>query len=103
MAILATYEQQPGEKLDYDVYYRNSPDGKDDWLDAGDALNNAKTTVSTSPTGLTVTQITLSSSDRVKLWVSGGVSGVKYKVTLTVGTLLGRVKQDEVLFKIKEI
>ena len=103
MAILETYEQQPAERLDYDVYYRNSPDGKEDLLDAGDYLDDTKTTIEVTPAGLTVTQITLRASDRVKLWVSGGTSGTKYKVTLTVTTDLGRIKQDEVLFKIREV
>ena len=103
MAILETYEQQPAEKLDYDVYYRNSPDGTEDLLDAGDYLDDTKTAVAVSPEGLTVAHATRRAEDRVKLWVSGGTSGSKYKVTITVTTDLGRIKQDEVIFKIKDI
>ena len=104
MTILATYEQQPAERQDYDIYYRNDPDGRPDYLDDGDDLDDSAgmTTVSVFPAGLNVSAITIKASDRVKLWISGGTSGVKYKVTLLVHTALGRIKEVEVFFKIKD-
>ena len=99
MAIVATYTQQPADKLDYDVYYADAPDGSPDWLGAGDSIESA--TVEVSPLGLTVTDIT--GPNRIKLWVSGGTNGTTYKATLTITTTEGRIKQDELKFRIKEI
>lgn len=102
MALLKTYTQQPGEHLDYDVYYRNSPDGAKDFLSLGDALDDTKTVVSVFPEGLVVSSTTLRSKDMVKLWVSGGVTGTRYKITIKVTTDLGRIKEDELSFRIKD-
>jgi hypothetical protein len=99
MTIIATFSQQPADKLDYDVWYANAPDGTPDWLSANDTIISQVATV--APVGLILDA--LKTADRVKLWVSGGTSGVTYKVTLTVTTEAGRVKQDELKFRIKEI
>lgn len=99
MAKLATYEQQPGERLDYDVWYAHEPDGGADWLVNGDTVDAVTLTV--DPVGLTVDSLTF--PDRVKLWVSGGAHGVSYKVTLRASTVEGRTKESELTFKIKEI
>ena len=103
MAILKTYSKQPNEHLDYDIYYRNSPDGAKDFLNTGDYLDDTKTLVSASPTGLIVNATTLRSKDMVKLWVSGGTSGIKDKITIQVTTDLGRIKEDELIFRIRDI
>lgn len=95
MALIGTFSQQPDESLDYDVDYT-------DWLTDGDTVYGA--TVGVTPTGLTVSSPVLVDADkRVKLWVSGGVSGTAYKVEVTATTVLGRVKQDEVRFRIREV
>ena len=99
MAIVATYTQQPADKLDYDVYYADAPDGSPDWLGAGDSITDAVVTV--SPVGLTVTDIT--SANRIKLWASGGTSGTTYKITMTITTTEGRIKQDELRLKVREV
>ena len=99
MSIIATYTQQPADRLDYDVYYASAPDGTPDFIDTGDSLASVVTSV--TPTGLTVTS--LLTDNRVKLWVSDGVDGVTYKVTITATTTLGRVKQDELRFKLREV
>lgn len=99
MAIIASFSQQPADKLDYDVWYANSPDGAPDWLNSGDVIESA--VVTAAPAGLTVMDLVF--GDRVKLWVSEGISGMTYKVTVTVTTTEGRVKQDELKFKIKEV
>lgn len=97
MALLATYTQQPADVLDYDIDYNadESP-----WLLTGDALASAVATV--TPVGLTVATPLVVGS-KIKLWISGGTTGTTYKVTLTTTTTLGRVKQDELKFKIKDI
>lgn len=93
MAVIASFKQQPAEVLDYDVDYT-------DWLPSSDSVGTATSAV--SPVGLVV-DAQVVSGKFVKLWVSGGTSGVKYKVTLTVETAIGRTKQDEILFTVKDI
>ena len=39
----------------------------------------------------------------MKLWISGGTHGARYKVTATVTTTYERVDQSELIFTIKEI
>lgn len=98
MARIASYTQQPSDRLDYDIWYANDPDGSKDWLINGDYIESA--TVEASPTGLTVEDISF--PDRVKLWVSQGTAGTVYKVSVTIHTVEGRIKQDELRFRIKE-
>lgn len=93
MSIVATYQQQPADNLDYAFDYA-------DFLQAGDSV--ASGTQSVSPAGLSVTG-PIKSGTQLKYWVTGGVSGTKYKVTITMTTTLGRVKQDEAVFMIKDI
>lgn len=89
---LGSFKQQPVEKLDYDINYAN-------WLTENDGLDSAIVTVEPAD-GLDVSPFV--STPRVKVWVAGGVSGVAYKITLTVRTDDGRVKQDEFTVKVKD-
>lgn len=91
MAIIANYIQQPSDTLDYDIPYE---------LVEGDTL--ASSVAVATPAGLDVDSPLMIIENRVKLWVSGGVAGTKYKVEITTTTALGRVKQDEIYFIIKE-
>jgi hypothetical protein len=90
MAIVATYTQQPSDRLDYDIPCD---------LDTGDSILSIATT--TTPSGLTLNATF--TSPTVKLWVEGGTSGVTYKTEVTVTTAVGRKKQFEVRFKVKEV
>ncbi len=90
---LGTINKQPAERFSYTVSYVEA-------LTVGDNVELA--TASVTPVGLTVENVTVF-DPRVKLWVSGGTNGVSYKVTLTVTTADGRVFQDELTFKIKEL
>lgn len=92
MAIIATYQQQPADNLDYAFDYT-------DFLQSGDSVLSG--TASVSPSGLTVTG-PVASGKQLKYWVTGGTTGTKYKVTITMTTSLGRVKQDEAMFVIKD-
>lgn len=95
MALIATFEKQPADVLDYDIDYAT-------WLPDNDAIDTATATV--TPAGGMEVDLTLiiENNTRVKIWVSGGVSGTTYKVEITVTTEDGRVKQDEVRFRCKE-
>lgn len=90
MAIIATYTQQPADRIDYDIPYD---------LESTDSI--ASVTATVSPSGLTVTAT--NNSPRVKLWVSGGTSGTTYKIEVTVTTTIGRIKQDELKIRCKEV
>lgn len=95
--ILETFNKQPIEVADYDLTYA-------DWLAAGDNL--ALTTTTVAPTGTTgdLTVDSISTYDPVvKFWISGGRSGVTYKVTVTTRTTSLRVRQDEFKVRVKEI
>ena len=95
MALIATYEKQPADVLDYDIDYAT-------WLPDNDAIDTAEVVV--SPTGGMVIDLTLviENNTRVKIWASGGASGTTYKAEITVTTTDGRVKQDEIRFRCKE-
>ena len=93
MAILATFTQQPAETLDYDV------DFTDFLLGASDTA--ASFTV-TPESGITVVSSSLASG-AVKVWITGGVSGSRYKITIRLTTTGGRVKEDEIVIRVKEI
>lgn len=90
---LGTRTQQPAERLSYTVNYGEA-------LTEDDTVMSAE--VTTAPAGLTVDDVGIF-NPRVRFWVNGGVDGTNYKVTLTVTTSDGRVFQDEVTFRIKEI
>lgn len=93
MALLNTYRKQPADALDYDIDYA-------EFLDSGDAVDSGSVVV--TPAGLTVSAPIVTDS-RLKLWVSGGTDATTYKVTVTMTTTHGRVKQDELKFKVKDI
>lgn len=98
--ILATFEQQPGETLDYDVDY--AP-----WLESmGDVLQRVSVArleclTDAADTGLRVSGLQMSAT-RARLWVSGGVHRARYKLTLRAQTAGGRVDESELVFKIRE-
>lgn len=90
---LGTVTQQPSERLSYTIDYSEA-------LTDGDNVQSAIATV--EPTGLTVDNVS-AYDPRVKFWVTGGTSGATYKVTVKTTTADGRLLEDEVTFKIKEI
>jgi len=90
---LGTVTQQPAERLSYTIDYS-------EFLTDGDNVLTAVSTV--SPTGLVVEAVSVY-DPRVRFWVRGGTAGVTYKVTVDVGTADGRILQDEIVFKIKEV
>lgn len=88
---LGIFTKQPVEVIDYDINY-------EDWLTAGDSVESV---VVAAPDGITIESTNIN-SPRVKIWVSGGTNSVSYKVTVTITTSDGRVKQDEFHIKVKD-
>ena len=108
MPILATYTKQPADVQDYDIDFAS------EYL-AG--LNDA----APGPSGLLVSYEVIiplpsySTEDGIfsiesfalnqgiaKVWISGGFDSEKFKVTVTLSTAGGRVKQVEFVVKIIE-
>jgi len=90
---LGTVTQQPAERLSYTINYG-------EFLTDGDNIETAVVSA-VDPAGLVVDTVGVF-DPRVRFWVSGGVAGVKYKVTIDVDTADGRELQDEIIVKIKE-
>ena len=91
--ILGTFIKQPSDVNDYDVEYQ-------DWLSGNDTVANAVVTV--DPDGNLAIDNVFVVSPRINIWLSGGLNGATYKLTVTVTTTEGRVRQDEFRVKVKE-
>lgn len=89
---LGTFTKQPVEVKDYDLDYS-------EWLVAADTVEAAEVTV--EPAGLTVGSV-FTHDTKVKVWLSAGSDGAVYKLTVTMTTADGRVKQDEFKVKVKD-
>lgn len=90
---LGTVKKQPIERFSYTVDYSEA-------LTEGDNLDRVFATV--QPEGLIVTDVG-PYDPRVKFWADGGEDGINYTVTLTVHTMDGRIFQDEILFRVREV
>lgn len=93
MAILQRYEKQPAEVQDYDIDF------------SAYLTFHADTAVShvviVDP-GITLMSSTLNAGV-VKVWLSGGASKTSYKVTARLTTTGGRVKEAEIVVRVKEV
>jgi hypothetical protein len=95
MTILARFEKQPADVQDFDIDFS-------EWLTGlGDLAPGPTGAVVIAEPGLTVLASTLVAGI-VKVWTSGGTNGVTYKITATVTTVGGRVKQAEIKIRVKE-
>jgi len=90
--IIGNYTKQPAEVLDYDVDC--SP-----WLIANDNISTVDIVI--DGTGLVNSNKSIS-SNRFKVWLTGGTNGTFYKITATITTDGGRVKQVEFKVKVKD-
>lgn len=95
MPILEKYTKQPADVQDYDISYV-------DWLAALGATGAS--VVVTADAGVTQPTPATLSAGVVKVWIAGGTDGGSYKVTCTLTTTGAqpRVKQAEIVIKVKE-
>lgn len=92
---LATVTQQPNDVRDYDIDF-------DPWFPPGDRIVQA-TVVATPAMSEPPSAAIAPSARRVKVWVYDGSSdGRTYTVTLKAATSDGRVKEVELIVKIRE-
>ena len=94
MAKLATFIKQPSEVQDYDINFSA-------WLAAFSPPDTATSMTVAVDTGITMGTTSLTAGI-VKVWLSGGTHGESYKVTASIATAGGRVKEDEVVIKVRE-
>jgi hypothetical protein len=93
MAILRTFKKQPGEVLDYDINFAA-------WLTAVSDTGASMAVV--VDTGITLGATSLTNGV-AKARLSGGSSGTSYKMTITLTTTGGLVKEDEIMIEVLEI
>lgn len=91
---MQTYTKQPLDQLDYDVNLTR-------WLPDGDTITDA--TASLDVDGELVVVSVQFVDGIVKVWLSGGVNGKTYIITVLVSTAGGRVKEVEFKLRVKEI
>lgn len=92
MAILEKFTKQPADRQDYDISFVA-------WLAALGDTGASHTVV--VETGLSLLNSFLTAGV-IKVWLYGGTDGTSYKVTVTLTTTGGRVKQEEIVIKVKE-
>lgn len=90
---IAKFSKQPADVQDYDVDFT-------DYLASFGDAGQGETTV--ADPGLTLVGHSLLGSV-VKVWLAGGTDGSTYKITTTLTTTGGRVKQAEFLLKVKDL
>ena len=91
---LPIYNKQPADVIDIDI-------ACSDWLPSTDSIASA---VSTSVAGITRGLSEIDNVQKiVKQWISGGTTGNTYKVTVTITSTQGRVKEADFNVKVKEL
>ena len=96
--ILAKYKKQPAEVKDYDIDYS-------EWLGpVADTVDvpTATVTSATEPVPTLEVDSIEQTTTAVKLWISGGTAGVRYKVTVKLTTAGGRLDESELVFTVKD-
>lgn len=100
--LLGKFYKQPAETLDYDIDFSEFLSDGDTLVTVGDPPAPSPLDVTVTPTGLTLGLTVVRDGTIIKQWVSGGVDGQKYKITLTATSNAGRVKQVEFIVRVKE-
>ena len=91
--IIGTFSKQPAEVLDYAIDLTQ-------WLASGDY---AVSQVTTAAAGITVdSTLILNSGREIRVWLSGGTSGQRYKIQVHFTTADGRKKEFEFVVSVKE-
>lgn len=94
MTILGAVTQQPADVQDYDIEFN-------EWFPPGDHITGC--VISVTPPMPTPPSYAIS-AQRVKVWIyAGGSSGTKYQVSVRPKTNDGRVKEVELMVRIKEV
>lgn len=100
--ILDRFYKQPAETLDYDIDFSEFLSSSDSIVTTGNPPVPSPLNVTVTPAGLTLGPTFVLNGKTVKQWLSGGTDGVRYKITLTVTTNAGIVKQVEFVVRVKD-
>lgn len=95
---LARFTKEPSERKRYAIDYS-------DWLDTGETIDSV--TFSVTPLqagGLEVDAYSISNpATSVVFFVNFGTSGTTYTVEVTINTSGGQIKQDQVLYSVRDL
>jgi hypothetical protein len=100
--ILGRFYKQPAETLDFDIDFSQFLSDGDSLVSTGNPPVPSPLDVAVTPSGLNLGPTFVLNGKTVKQWLSGGTDGVKYKITLTVTSNAGRVKQVEFVVRVKD-
>lgn len=95
--IIGRFIKQPVDRLRYAVDYS-------EWLDEGELLVGVTfgvTPVGPNPPTVDMFEVSTPATELV-FFLSGGQDGFEYKLEITVTTDGGQIKQNEILFTIKD-
>lgn len=107
---MRTFRKQPAEVLPYDVDFA-------EWLTLGDDIESAQVHVDSAingePSDLTIGDVVLLiqnpeathmiAATRLKVWLSGGLNGATYKITVRADTEGGRRKEVDFRLNVREV
>ncbi len=103
---IGTVKKQPSEVIDFDIDYSEYFDGV-----GGDTISTVTAVIASGndgglddlmlgPGGLPETALV--GSDRGKVWMGAGADGTTYKVTITMTSTAGRVREHDVRVIVRE-
>ena len=90
--IIGTIVQQPTDRMDYDIDCTPMFNNEE-----GDSVLTVTSSVEPQTVPALSAAVVKQSETKVKMWLSGGVSGTEYTVEIKVDSLFGRCKEDEIL------
>ena len=88
------FQKQPADQLDYDLDFS-------DWLTGSDVITGV-VAVSSIPDELIVQSASIA-DQTAKIWLTGGISGTTYKITATIATSEGRIKELEFKVRVRNL
>lgn len=91
--ILGRFTKQPAEILDYDVDFT-------EWF--SNRTDSPASFVVVAETGITVVS-SVRTGNVVKIILSGGTGGTKYKITVRLATISGLLKEADFTVTVKEV
>lgn len=101
MSILKKFSKQPSEVQDYDIDFSPWLTGLSDTISSFVATSEPVTAEGESGIPPAI-DTSAQAGSRIKVWMSGGTDGSASKVTVRVTTAGGRVKEDEIIVRVKE-
>lgn len=91
---LETRNKQSADVLDFPVKFER-------FLSDDDSITTIETSLDVE--GELMVDAVQNASPTVLVWLSGGINGKTYKVTVKIGTSAGRIKETEFRIRIKDL